>query len=111
MLAYPANLWLINRYHATNGYGTKMSSRNDRVPLAESQHHIVNTTNSGGAFDDGVEHRLHVGGCAAGDAEPLGRPRLMFQRLAQLRIALTEFLEQPHVFNGDHPLVGEGLEK
>ena len=37
--------------------------------------------------------------------------RLMLQGLAQFRVALAEFLEQPHVLDGDHRLVGEGFEK
>ena len=53
MLAHPAILWLINtdldaaRGH---GYGTKMSPRNHNVPLAESQHHVINPTNPGRAL-------------------------------------------------------------
>ena len=39
------------------------------------------------------------------------RRRLMLQRLAQLRVALAELLEQPHVLDGDHRLVGEGFEQ
>src|SRR5215831_15618696 len=35
----------------------------------------------------------------------------MLQRLAQFRVALLDLLEQPHVFDGDHRLIGEGLEK
>ena len=48
---------------------------------------------------------------AADDAEHLGRRRLMLQGLAQFGIALLDFLEQPHVLDGDHRLIGEGLEK
>ena len=93
------------------GMGTKMSPRNHSVPLVESQHHVINPTNPRGALDDGVEDRLHVRRRAADDAEHLGGRRLMLQRLAQFRIALAEFLEQPHVLDGDHGLVGEGFEK
>ncbi len=88
-----------------------MSPRNHTVPLVESQHHVIDPTNPGGALDDGVKHRLHVRRRAADDAEHLGRCRLMLQRLAQFRIALAEFLEQSHVLDGDHRLVGEGLEQ
>ena len=84
MLAHPAILWLINTdLDAANWYGTKMSPRNQIVPLAESQHHVIDPTNLGCALDDGVEHRLHVRGRAADDAEHLGRRRLMLQGLAQ----------------------------
>ena len=59
-----------------------MSPRNHSVALVEPQHHIINPTDPGGALDDSVEHRLHVCGRAADDAEHLGRRRLMLQRLA-----------------------------
>ena len=82
--------WLINTdLDAANRYGTKMSPRNHQVPLVESQHHVIDPTNPGGALDDGIEHRLHVGGRAADDAEHFGRRRLMLQGLAQFRIALA----------------------
>ena len=85
-----SDMWLINTdLDAADGYGTKMSPRNHSVPLAESQHHVINPANPGGALDDGVEHRLHVRGRAADDAEHLGGCSLMLQRLAQFRIALT----------------------
>jgi hypothetical protein len=114
MLANPAMLWLINidlDPASGYGYGTNMGPRNHGVPLAESQHHVINPTNPGGALDDGVEDRLYVRGRAADNAEHLGRCRLMLQGLAQFRVALAEFPEQSHVFNGDHSLVGEGFEK
>ena len=79
--------------------------------LAESQHHVINPTNPRRALDDGVEDRLHVRRRAADNAEHLGRCRLMLQGLAQFRVALPEFLEQAHVLNGDHGLIGKGLKK
>ena len=88
-----------------------MSPRNQNVPLVESQHHVINPTNPRRALDDGVEDRLHVRGRAADDAEHLGRCRLMLQGLAQFCVALLDFLEQPHVFDGDHRLVGEGFKQ
>ena len=35
----------------------------------------------------------------------------MLQGLAQFRVALLEFLEQPHVLDGDHRLIGESFEQ
>ena len=86
-----------------------MSPQNQSVPLAESQHHVIDPTNPGGALDDGVEDRLHVRRRAADDAEHLGRCRLMLQRLAQFRVAFLQFFEQPDVLDGDHRLIGEGF--
>ena len=88
-----------------------MSPRNHGVFLAESQHHVIDPTNPCRALDDGVEYGLHVRGRAADDAEHLGRCRLMFQGLAQFCVALLDFLEQSHVFDGNYGLVGEGFEQ
>ena len=88
-----------------------MSPRNHRVALAESQHHVIDPTNLRRALDDGVEHRLHVRGRAADDAEHLGRCRLMLQRLAQFCVALLDLFEQPHVLDRDHGLSGKGFKK
>ena len=73
------------------------------------QKHIIDPTNPCRALDDGVEDRLHVRRRAADDAEHLGRRRLMLQRLTQFRVALFKFLEQSHILDGDHCLVGEGF--
>ena len=35
----------------------------------------------------------------------------MLQRLAQFRVALAEFFEQTHVFDGDHRLRGKGFQQ
>ncbi len=88
-----------------------MSPRNHNVPLAESQHHVIDPTNPRRALDDRVQHRLHVGRRAADDAEHLGRRRLMLQRLAQFRVALLDFFEQPDVLDGDDRLISEGFEQ
>ena len=95
VLAHPAKSWFINTdLDAANGYGTKMSPRNHSVSLAESQHDVINPTNPRRALDDGIEHRLHVRGRTADDAEHLGGCGLMLQRLAQFCVALAEFLER-----------------
>ena len=81
-----------------------MCPRNYRVPFSESQYHVINRTNPRGAFDDGVEDRLHVRGRATDDAEHLGRRSLMLQGFAQFGIALLDLFEQPDVFDRDHSL-------
>ena len=88
-----------------------MSPRNHTFPVAKSQQHIVDSTNPCGALDDGVEHRLHVRGRPADDAEHFGRCRLMFQGLAQFRVAFLDFFEQPHVLDSDDGLIGKGFEE
>ncbi len=81
-----------------------MSPQNRLVPLMESQHHVINPTNLRRALDDGIEHRLHVGGRAADDTEHLGGCCLMLQRLAQFRVALLDLFEQADVLDRDDRL-------
>src|SRR6187551_626681 len=102
MLAHPTKPRLIDtKRAASNWYMPKMSTWNHHVTLAKSQHHIIDPTNLCRAFDDGVEHRLHVRRRAADDAEHLRRRRLMLQRLAQFGVALSEFAEESHVLDSD----------
>src|SRR5262245_21700445 len=92
MLTYPANMWLINRPHAAYGYGTKMSTRKDGVLLAESQYHVIDSTNFGRALDNRVQYRLHVCGRAVDDPQYLRRRRMMFQGLANFLRLLRDCL-------------------
>src|SRR6516165_7048375 len=106
MLTHPAVFWCINRdLDSTTAYGTKMRPHDHSVPIAESQQHIINPTNSGRACDDGIQDWLHVRRRAADDTEHFGCRRLMLQCFAQLCIALLQFLEQSYVLNGYHRLV------
>src|SRR5262249_8671343 len=112
MLEHPTNMWRIDTdLNAVRVHETKMSHRNQSVIFIESQHNVVNPTNSRGAFDDGIEDRLNVRGRAADDAQHLGGRRLMLQGLSQFCIALLDLLKQPHVLDGDHRLVREGFEE
>src|SRR5262245_2060260 len=60
VLKHPAIVWLIKSPHDAIGYGTRLCTRNYRVPLAKSQHHIINPTNPCRALDDGIHHWLHI---------------------------------------------------
>src|SRR5262245_33744344 len=88
MLSHPAKPWFIKTHlESAIGYGyrTKMSSRNQSVPLPESQRHIIDPTNPRGALNDGVEDRLHVRRRAADYTKHLGGCGLMLQSLLQFR--------------------------
>src|SRR5262245_2437045 len=107
MLAHPAKMRLINTdLDAAHGYGywTKMSPRNQSVPLAESQDHVIDPTDLSRALNDSIEDRLHVRRRAADDAEHFRCRRLMLQGFLQ-------FFEQSHVLDGDDRLVSEGFEE
>src|SRR5262249_14231448 len=94
-----------------DGYGTEISPHNQSVGFTKSQMHVIDATHFGGAFDDGVEHRLHVRGRAADDAEHFGSPRLMLQGLTQLSVAFLQLFEQSHVHDRDHGLFGKSFKE
>ena len=56
----------------------------------------------------GLEHRLQLAGRARDDLQHLGGRGLLLQRLGQLARARLHLVEQPHVLDRDHRLVGEG---
>ena len=66
--------------------------------------YVINPTNPSGAFNNGIENRLHIRGRAADDAQHLGRCRLMLQGFPQFGIALVDLFEQADIFDGDHGL-------
>src|SRR5215831_14460344 len=102
MFAHPANPWLINtNLGLPNGDGAKMSPQNRSAPFVEPQHYIIDPANLCCTLYNGIEDRLHVRRRAADNAEHLGGRRLMLQSLAEFRIAFLNFLEQPHVLDGD----------
>ena len=67
-------------------------------------HRVGCIAQSRGIFCDHIQHRLDIRRRAGDDAQDFARRSLLFQRF-------LEFLEQPHVLDGDHRLVGEGFEQ
>ena len=65
---------------------------------------VVRTAQPDGAADDRIEDGLNVRRRAADDLEDVRSRGLLFKRLFRL-------VEQAHVLDGDHGLVGEGLEQ
>src|SRR5262245_65976236 len=101
MLAHPEIPWVVNiDLGAASGYGSAMSPHNHGIPLAESQVYVINPTNPRGAFDDRIEHPLHVCGRPADDPEHLGCCALMVQSIADFGVALLNLLKQSRVLAG-----------
>src|SRR6266567_2950209 len=62
-------------------------------------------------FGKRIEHRLQVERRAADDLEDLGGRGLLLQGLGEFPAARLNFVEQPHVLDGDHCLVGKRRHK
>ena len=59
-----------------------------------------------------VEHRLQIcDGERLMTLEHIARRGLLLERLLQLRSPRLHLLEQPHILDRDHRLVGEGLDE
>ena len=65
---------------------------------------IIGVAQPRGIFCNSIQHRLNIRRRAGDDAQDFTRRSLLLQRF-------LEFLEQPHVLDRDHRLVGEGFEK
>src|SRR5262245_22501970 len=64
-----------------------------------------------GALGDSIKDGLQICRRGTDDPEDLTGRCLLAQRLAEIRIAFLQFLEQSHVLDGNYGLVGKGLEK
>jgi len=60
-----------------------------------------------GTFDNCTKHRLGICRRPGDDVKHLARRSLMFERLAKFARARLHLVEQPHVLDRDHRLVGE----
>ena len=74
------------------------------VTLYEANLSIGCLTKSRSIFRDSIQHRLDIRRRAGDDAKNLTRRGLLLQRLLEL-------VEQPDILDGDHRLVGEGLQE
>ncbi len=88
------------------------------LPFQTEDRRIRRSAHSGSVLGDSLHDRLEVGRRACNDPQDLSGDGLLLERLCHLRVCLRErtvlllqLLEQPHVLDGDHRLVGEGPEE
>ena len=58
-----------------------------------------------------LEHRLQIAGRRADDLKHIGGRGLLLQRLREIARLRLHLVEQPDILDGDHGLVGEGLQQ
>src|SRR5262245_22937333 len=76
----------------------------EHVPFDKSDGRVVGAAHARGIFRDHVQHRLNIRRRAGNDAQDFTSRSLLFQRFLEL-------LEQTHILNRDHGLIGEGFKK
>ena len=80
----------------------------EELPLLPGDGATVGLAEPRCGFDQRVQNRLQIERGAADDLEHVSGRGLLFQRLAQLARPRLLGLEQPHVLDRDHRLVGKG---
>ena len=96
---------MVVRVHAFGG------RKAQRIPVEQVDAAERCVAKRANASDDCLEYRLRIGLRLADHAQDLARRRLLFQRFGQVDVAHLQFLEQPHVLDGDHGLVRKRLQQ
>src|SRR6266566_1832322 len=77
------------------------------IVLVAEQHAEFGFTDSRRIRQHRIEHRLQLAGRRADDAQNFGGRRLLLQRFAELTAARLNLVEQTHVLDSNHGLVGK----
>ena len=72
---------------------------------------IIGLTELARPFDNGVQHWLNVRRRGGDDVQNITAPGLVSQCFGEVARLRLHLLEQPHILDGDHRLVGEGLQQ
>src|SRR5262245_46105145 len=91
-------------------FGRKIAGRRNlqKFAVVEPDNAEYSLAQARGALNNRIEHWLSIGRRPTDDAKHLARRGLMFESLGKLARAHLHLVEQPHVLDGDHRLIGEG---
>ena len=96
---------LARRYSICSGVSPQCATTSSKSIFQPTDHGpSVRRTTSPHCCNYRIQYRLNIRRRAGDDAQNFARRSLLLQRF-------LEFLEQPHVLDGDHRLVGEGFEQ
>src|SRR5690348_6953243 len=88
-----------------------MRSQVQQLPIEANDQAVEGLAESRRAGRDSVEHGLNVSRRARDDLEDLARCGLLIECRGQVAVPSLQLLEEAHVLDGDHGLVGESLEE
>ena len=81
------------------------------VPIAAEDLALFRIAQAQRGRDEAIQNRIEIEGCPADRLEDIRRRRLLLQQLLEVARLCLNLVEQAHVFDRDHRLVGEGLEQ
>jgi len=88
-----------------------VSCDSEYVPFDESNRCVFCAAQTCGALNDSIQNGLNISRRLGDHPQDLAGSRLLLQRLCEISVAFLQFLEQPHVLDGDHGLGCEGFEQ
>src|SRR5215813_7328050 len=99
--------WLVPNHGECGWY---VVNRHDMkcLSIVQVQGAELGTTEPGCVRKQGLEHRLQLARRARDNTEDLRGCGLLLKRLSKLARTGLHLVEQPHVFDRDHRLVGKG---
>jgi hypothetical protein len=81
------------------------------LAVAQENHALRRVAQSARGFDQGRQHGLQVESRATDHLQHVGCRGLLLQRVGEIARACLHLVEQPHVLDRDHRLIGEGLQE
>src|SRR5262245_53980667 len=85
--------------------------RAETVSVIQIEHAELGSADACRALQHGFKYRFEVARRGGNDLQNIGRRSLLLERLAQVIGALTQFVEQPRVLDGDDRLVRKTREQ
>jgi hypothetical protein len=100
----------VNRalFAKNDGYWAMMCFVTQVIAFFQINDSIIGVAKLAGTLDNGIEHRPDVGRRGSDDAQDIGAAGLVGEGFREIAGALLDLVEQTHILDRDHGLVGEG---
>ena len=95
----------------TDRYRSVMRAEAQVVAILQKHDRIISIAKLAGTLDNGLENRPDIGRRGCDHAEDVAAAGLISQRLREIARLGLHLVEQPHILDGDHGLVGEGRDQ
>src|SRR5262249_1579206 len=103
--------WFSLEIFAIRRWRTVRCGETEAVPFAQPQITELRSADAHRTFQHGLEDGLQLAGRTRNNTQHFRRRRLLFQSFRKLSRPRLHLVEQSSVLDGDHRLVGEGLQQ
>src|SRR5882724_5660852 len=92
-------------------YRTVMRAEAQVVTILQKHYGVISLAKFAGAFDDGLENRRDIGWRGSDDAKDVAAAGLVGEGLGEVTGFRLHLVEQAHVADRDHGLIGKSLQQ